>query len=100
MSIKEDFFSLSMVPVAGLFIPSIMLPPVFKLGAEKGRIVYYVEIFAIALIFGVFSEFQEELAQWLAYFGSLIVPIAITGMLLLFGISWMLSVKFYERREL
>ncbi len=100
MSIKEYLFVVSTVPLAGLFIPSIMLPPVFKMGAEKGRIVYYVEIFAIALIFGIFSEFQAELARWLAYFGSLIVPIAIAGMLLLFGISWMLSVKFYERREL
>lgn len=100
MDIKGYIFSVSMVPVAGLFVPSIMLPPVFKLGAEKGRVVYYVEILAIAVIFGIFMEFQTELAQWLAHFGSLVVPAAFAGMMMLFGISWMLSVKFYERREL
>lgn len=100
MDMKGYLFSISMIPVAGLFIPSIMLPPVFKLGVEKGRIVYYAEIFAVALIFGIFTEFQTELAQWLAHFGRLIVPIALAGMMLLFGMSWILSVKFYESREL
>lgn len=78
-----------------LLTPAIALPFMFRFGVEKGRIAYYIMIgvsSAAALLLmkrsamGPISE-----ASVLAVFGVLTV--------LLFSVSWFLSVTFYKKRE-
>ena len=78
-----------------ILAPAVMLPFAFRFGTQKGRLVYYIVIggsFAITSITaqnGGFSASAE---------GSMIVFFAAAAVVYL--LSWILSVKFYQKREM
>ena len=45
----------ALLPAMGILAPSLMLPAIFKFGAEKGRIVFYVIIYGFCAVFGALS---------------------------------------------
>ena len=85
----------------GLVVPGITLPAVFKLGTEKGRMAYYGVVVAVCGLFGALgvmtdmnvAEIILGLREWLA-------PVLLAAGIVVFAGSWMLSVKFYQEREL
>lgn len=86
-----------MLPVA-LIPASILLPFIFKFGSEKGRIAYYIIVGAAcagaAILVGVLPENQivlEGTAQQL---------IAAAAAVAAYAVSWLLSIRFYQNREL
>ena len=89
--------------MAAVLTTSITLPFMFKLGVEKGRVIYYVVIGSMtALVFilsGVIPSVQEEAA---ADASSLLtkIPAVIPFIIGIAAIviSRILSVKFYEKR--
>lgn len=82
----------------GYIAPALMLPFLFKFGIEKGRMAFYV---SVGLCFGAAMvlarvEFQVPLlvnSLW---------PLAVVAgaAILLYALSWMLSIRFYQKREL
>lgn len=94
--------------MAAALTSSITLPFMFKLGVEKGRVIYYVVIGAMtALVFllsNVIPSVQEETAEAAANAASLAakIPAVIPFLIGIAAIviSRILSVKFYEKREL
>ena len=88
---------LAFLLVIGLVGPAVLLPFIFKMGAEKGRVVYLAVIAGLAACGGGIAlgeEIQGKInVMWLLP-GCCIVSI------LLFAASWMVSIKFYEKREL
>ena len=95
----EEF--LSMLPVllsACLLAPAVLYPFVFRFGAEKGRVVYYV---VIAVVCGGSVVLQNiEVASLLGSLSAGSIP---TGMLIaaaIYAASWLLSIRFYAKREL
>jgi len=93
------FLELSGSAALGLFVQSIVLPATFRLGAEKGRLVYgfCLGIAAVLFLLGVFTVSAVS-AQ--APLFSLLVSILIPALLLMMlAASWLLSVRFYEKRE-
>jgi len=78
---------------------SVSLPFMFKWGVEKGRIAYYVmigvvcggSVAASALLRG---SAQEQIQP------DGILPVLALGGIGLYALSWYLSVRFYEKREL
>lgn len=77
---------------------AIILTLIFKFGAEKGRIAFYVVIGVIFIISMItqnvaFSWPMEWNAVWF-------VPVTIFGSFLFFGGGWLLSIRFYEKRAL
>ena len=88
--------ALNFIPL--LLLPSaILLPPVYKFGAEKGRIAYYIIIGSFCAILGIWNPSEGIPAFSFTPAINLIVGIA---SILLFGISWILSIKLYQKREL
>lgn len=85
----------------GLVVPGITLPAVFKLGTEKGRMAYYGVVVAVCGLFGALGVMTDMnvakialgLREWLA-------PVLLAAGTVIFAGSWMLSVKFYQGREL
>lgn len=82
----------------GLLPASLLLPVMFRLGTEKGRVFYYViYIASLALTYGAsgvgVSGGQTQPGPGL-FWGALAVLLA------LFALSWFLSVRFYQKREL
>lgn len=96
----RGFFTLcTMLLVMGLIGPALVLPFVFRLGVEKGRLAYFIGIGVLCGAAAVLMQPQENVLQrapqtvgWLA--------LAAVAALALFALSWRLSVRFYRRREL
>ena len=81
-----------------LVLPTLYLPPIFKLGVEKGRIWSLV---MIAVNFGGGSRLTVGVKDW----GSFSLPGNFTAWLLLgavvlYALSWLLSIRLYRSREL
>ena len=92
---------LTMLPIllsACLLAPAILYPFVFRFGAEKGRVVYYV---VIAVVCGGSVVLQNiEVASLLGSLSAGSIP---TGMLIaaaIYAASWLLSIRLYAKREL
>jgi ABC-2 type transport system permease protein len=83
----------------GMLSPCFLLPIVFRLGVEKGRLWYYVFLvgffIAVSAVANILPEFHlsEMKGIWLLLGGVLLAVIVLL-------ISWNLSIHFYERREL
>ena len=87
--------------IAGLLPPAFMFPFTFKLGAEKGRFAYYI---GFILLFALLCSLQSVIKNFplgLAHFPfrSYYILILLFIGLLLYMISWILSIKFYQNRE-
>ena len=78
---------------------SISLPFIFKYGAEKGRIAYYVMIGFICAASVLFSElFQGDIP---AEISSGVVFAVLSAVCVgVYALSWYLSVVFFRKREL
>ncbi len=73
------------------------LPFIFKYGSEKGRIAYYTMIGAICAGSVILPMIFDDIV-WISktnFSGTLICAIGV----LLYAISWYLSIKFYKKRE-
>lgn len=103
--ITEPGFSLSdvaeLIPfylISGLAAPILNLPCMFKLGAEKGRIVYYATIAALAG--GLYPATSIINQRDLPVRHSLPVLMILLVFLALYAISWQVSIRFFRKREL
>ena len=108
MAINNDFdvdLVLSLVallPAMGILAPSLMLPAIFKFGAEKGRIVFYVMICGFCAVFGVLGAIGEEadLANLMISMQSWLIPVITSVSVVLLAVSWLLSIKVYKKKEI
>lgn len=77
--------------------PAVFFPLYFRLGSEKGRIVYFL---MIGVICGgsVFLSNQEP--AFFAGWSSMSLTFLFLGAALFYIGSWFLSIYFYEKREL
>lgn len=83
---------LAVTAAAGMVGPSLILPAVFKFGAEKGRIVYYAAIIVSCGILGFAGAAEKKpLPPQISWF--------ILLSIVLFACSWLLSVHVYQKRE-
>ncbi len=77
-----------------LLAPAVVLPFVFHLGVEKGRIAYYIAIgVACGLIVFVVNNGGLQLP-------AASLPLIGVGSLALYAASWALSTALYNKREL
>ncbi len=81
-----------------LIAPAMLLPLVFKFGAEKGRIFYYIVVGAAcagsASLVNIDAGFAARLND------VLLCTVIFTAAVLLYAVSWLLSIRFYRKREL
>lgn len=83
---------------AGLLPTALILPPVFRVGMEKARVFYYVFYFGGIALSGLAGSAAEEGGAVFSPAG--LVPLAALVLLLLYALSCLLSIRFYEQREL
>ena len=85
---------------SGLTVMALSLPPMFKIGVEKGRIFFYV---ILALIFGgivgLEALTENGLTDALSRMGTGAGAGAILLVIIINAASILLSVRFYRRRE-
>ena len=86
---------LPLILFIGLFSPALLLPFIFKFGAEKGRIAYFVAVGAMTA-FAMFVLPNGDTTLGSSVGGAVLIAAAVV----LFAVSWLLSVRFYRNREL
>ena len=80
------------------FSSGVMLPLMFKLGVEKGRIMYYVMIGIVCAGSAAATElFSADLSSGMGLGAAAIAALVACG---LYALSWRLSIRFYEKRSL
>lgn len=96
---------LSVLLVTGIFSSSMILPVIFKFGAEKGRVAYYTVIVVVCAASAALSTVSMDLNVdlnislpliWIKLFPVVVLLVGIC----IFAGSWLLSMKFYENRDL
>lgn len=103
LSLFEWFVSILIMSVTAIIYVEIITPCMYRFGSERGRIVVLVVLVLIAaLIFGAMSligtlNFDTNLLfSFMAKYGIIIL---ILLPVILFPISFSLSVKFYSKKE-
>ncbi len=91
--------TLGILAVAGLIQPSLLLPAMFRYGTEKGRIYFYALIVVFFGGFGAVGALGDASGLLTGNVISGFVPVFLVAALLLFFLSWELSVRFYRKRE-
>jgi len=86
----------------GLLPPAFMFPFTFKLGSEKGRFAYYTGFILFFVILALFQQVTDDLSLRITQMAVPHAPIVIVFLIIfgLYGLSWFLSVKFYQKRDL
>ena len=78
--------------------PAIIMPFIFKYGVEKGRIAYYVMIGLVCAVgvpfSGVFKDASGGISSSVLFAAVAVAAIGI------YALSWALSIRLYEKREL
>lgn len=82
----------------GCAAPAVLMPFIFKYGVEKGRMGYYIVI-GVACAVGAVLTMQKP--DMLFSVSAVWMPVVclVVGTVI-FGISWRMSIRFYENREL
>lgn len=87
---------LSVVPL-GLLSTCVLLPAVFRLGTERGRIAYYVSLGLLGVLLALLN--YSDVRAVVALPGVWCFLASLTGVLLLFAVSWCAAVRSYQKRE-
>ncbi len=82
-----------------LLAPALMLPFVFKFGSEKGRIIYYVVIILACGGSAALISTDANSSIISSQAGMSLAIVVCSASVLLYCISWLLSIYFYKRRE-
>ena len=86
--------------LASMISTAVILPCVFKMGVEKGRIAYYIVIVAVVGLGGfLMARIPTELLS-ATLSKSWLPPVLAHVCAAVFALSWAWSVVFYRKREL
>lgn len=99
-SLSSGLSNVCLTVTTGLIYPAIALPLTYKFCAEKGRIIFSLICGGSAGI-ASFLFFDKDISTTIGSISmNMAVLIAAAAAVVLFAVSWLLSVKFYEKREL
>ena len=97
--IRQYLLIMITVLLASVLSSSLSLPFVFKVGTEKGRMMYLFTIGAVCAI-AVTSSVITEKIMMIDVNTALVIPLLCILSILLYALSWSLSYTFFKKREL
>ena len=98
LAMTENLELCALVFSLGLLSPMVVLPFSFKWGTEKGRIAYIISIAVVCgIIFSLTSGGILDSGLFQMKISALIVMVV---MIVLYAVSWRLSIHFYQKKEL
>ncbi|MBQ8236859.1 MAG: ABC-2 transporter permease [Oscillospiraceae bacterium] len=88
-----------MLTVMGCVALSVTLPFMYKYGVEKGRMAYYL---MVVFVSGGSAIAATLFRDWLQMEAAADLPLALLTLAAMgvYALSWRLSIRFYEKREL
>ena len=101
VSIEELLLQAGLMTFVALIIPVFSLPLMLRFGAEKGRIFFFAAV-TVACVgsLTLSNTLLEGGSAQLPPNAVLIAVLAIAAGLVLYGLSWLLSIRIYRKREL
>lgn len=96
-TIESYIMLLARIFAVGVFAPSLLLPFIFRFGAEKGRIAYYVIIGALCVVSVFLANTGLQTPPQISAFTVSLIILVIAC--LCFVVSWLFSIRFYKNRE-
>ena len=90
---------LEMLVILGCISSSVTMPFMFKFGVEKGRMAYYVMIGLICAGSGIAGSLFNSGIQYIPG-SNVVMPVLTLAAMSVYALSWWLSIRFYEKREL
>ena len=85
------------LPSVGLVAPAVMIPVTLRWGVEKGRIVYYFFIGVVVALGLIGAQYLSGLSGEIAGVG---MGAMLGASVAVFVLSWLISIRLYEKREL
>ena len=86
-----------LLPGVGLMAPAVMIPVTLRWGVEKGRIAYYIFIGVVVALGIMGANAIGDMSREIAGFAMWTIPVAAV---VVFAVSWLISLRIYETREL
>ena len=91
-------------PLSGITMPAIDIPVTIKFGTEKGAAVQFLLLFALMIPVFLLTDktgngIAPDLKAVTPYF-NIIFPTALIISAVILALSWILSVKFFEKKDL
>lgn len=80
-----------------LIVAGTILPLTFKFGAAKGRLFYYAILGACFVVSFIFAKIKESL--YIAFSVDVSLGNAAIAAVIFYILSWLLSVRFYRKRQ-
>ena len=97
--LTKKIFNLIAIMLTIFFAASLPIPLMYKFGAERGRVIYYIITFAIftglSIILGIWNS---NGARDLSFLGNLSGFVPLIGAFL-YLLTWRLSILLFERKE-
>lgn len=87
----------ALLPAFGLGAPAVMLPLSLCLGVEKARIAYYILVGGVAALGVITMQRGPSLGGQIGAGGLAAILLVCAAV---FALSWLLSIRLYEKREL
>ena len=84
----------------GLLAPAVSLPPLFRWGSAKGRLIYLVLVVVMASGLGAVFSALGTVDSAVDLPAPVVAALLVLILIALFVGSWALSVRWYEKREL
>ncbi len=98
-ALNDFLLMMLMILMVSTLTSSLSLPFIFKLGVEKGRIIYFVTIGFISAVGFVVSGFIKGMWNEIIDLVVLLPLLAVIGFVM-YVLSLYISVHFYKKREL
>jgi len=92
------WFFFLLVLSCGLFASGIILPVIFRFGTEKGRLAFMVVI--VLICGGSAATMSIDISLYVPVSAGILSFMILAGSSMLFLLSWLVSIKIYEKREL
>ena len=86
----------------GIIYPTFFLPLAYKFNSEKGRLIMmFLNGASGAIVVFLLSVIEATgIVAKLSNYTNILPYIAVAAVLVLFALSWIISVKIYEKRDL
>ena len=94
-SVNEHVFLIVELLVEGLIISGVMFPFVFRFGAEKGRLVYFL-ICVVIIVAAISIGDPGGLIALPSYNTNIFMVSLAGGSAVILGVSWLLSIQLYK----
>ena len=97
--LKEFLVLIMLLLITASVASSLILPFIFKYGVEKGRVAYYVMIGIMCAVSIIASNLLSKGFQADIKLNGILPIICIIG-IVIYALSWYLSIVFYKKREI